>query len=285
MGQTPSQAARDDANKAKDDLDSIVLALENKLEAFELEVLSKRGLDNVNNSEVIGGRSVMRISDIRIATNTGLAENLKAAVGDFFNAAQNSVQGGANGDQKAKRSAVKGAEKLILGGLSAILGVSNGQAKTKKSFIVLFMNNAFVRVDYYVYSYSVSAAKFGVEAGESGCCYLADLSVLETAQLQPQEIDFLLSQALSASIEELPILNKIKFALIESSILGRALIRQEPPLTFEELGEIAKELAKSSNVIDEAFAELEDLSPLPEPVGAGAGADNVLAAAGIPAVP
>ena len=61
------------------------------------------------------------------------------------------------------------------------------------------MNNAFCRIDYYFYTFNVSASKWGSTVNESGACYIADVSVLDTAKMRPNEIDFLLSQALSVT--------------------------------------------------------------------------------------
>ena len=74
----------------------------------------------------------------------------------------------------------------------------------------------------------------------------------------PLEIDFLLSQALRVGPSELDSLNRLKFVLIQSSILGRALSNES--IDFNDLTTIAKELAKSITAIDEAFGDLEDFN-------------------------
>ena len=248
----PISKAKEEKEEAKGDVDKIMEALENKLEAFELEVENIRGLTTKNSKEVVGGRSVMRVSDIRVSTGSGISENITGAISDFFEAATNDLDGD---NARAKKSAVKGAEKLVTGALSALFGKGSGQGSTKKSFVVLFLNNAFVRVDYYVYTYSASGERWGAVADESGACYLADLAVLDITQLKPQEIDFLLSQALRVGPSELEDLNRLKFALIQSSILGRALAKEDQ--TFAELSEIATALAKSTEIIDKAFGSLD----------------------------
>lgn len=273
----PVSKAIEKKDEQKQDVDSILATLENKLEAFELEIEASRGLNNENDKEVVGGRTVMRVSDIRVSTSTDISENIQGAIGDFFQAATNSIDGD---DQTAKKSAVAGAEKLVTGAVRAIFGVGKGEGRTKKSFVVLFLNNAFVRVDYFVYTYNASGEQWGFVANESGACYLADLAVLDITQLKPQEIDFLLSQALRVGPSELDSLNRLKFALIQSSILGRALSNDD--VDFNDLTRIAEDLAKSITAIDEAFGDLEDfnfensnetpdigVSPAPLEVGAG----------------
>jgi hypothetical protein len=242
-------------DEAKRDVDNILETLENKLEAFQFEVQSVRGLGATNDKEVVGGRTVMRVSDIRVSVSADISQNIRGAVSDFFQAAQNSI---GDDDQAAKESAVMGAQKLIEGAVSALFGVGKGEGKTKKSFVVLFMNNAFVRVDYYIYTYNASGEAWGAVANESGACYLADLAVLDIARLEPQEIDFLLSQALRVGPSEFNSLNRLKFALIQSSILGRALSNETT--NFDDLSRIADALANSITKIDEAFGELTDFN-------------------------
>lgn len=245
--------AKNAAADEKESLDTLVAALQNRLDAFELEVQAKRGNEAAENpGEVQGGRSVSRISEIRVSDGAGIDDQITGAIENFFQAATNSIGGDDNG---AKQSAVDGAKNLISAGLNALFGPSAGQSVTKRSFIVLFLNNAFCRIDYYAYSYNVSAKIWGAEANSSGVCYIADLSVLKTDLLTPNEIDYLLSQALSVSNAEFDKLNRLKIALIESAILSRAL--QNESLTFPDLQEIAEELVKSQKAINEAFQSMD----------------------------
>ena len=249
----PISKAKEVKDEEKGEIENILETLENKLETFLLEVEAIRGLQTENSKEVVGGRTVMRVSDIRVSTSSDVSKNITGAISDFFEAATNDLDGD---EQRAKKSAVRGAEKLVTGAITALFGKGSGKGSTKKSFVVLFLNNAFVRVDYYVYTYSASGTKWGAVANESGACYLADLAVLDITQLQPQEIDFLLSQALRIGPSELEDLNRLKFALIQSSILGRQLSKDN--VTFDELAKIANALAESTKIIDEAFGALED---------------------------
>lgn len=251
--------ARQNANEEKDRVDSLIEALENKIRAFELEIEANRGDEAAEDSgEIKGGRSAVRISEVRVSTATGVDNDLTGAIENFFQAATNSLEGD---DDAAKLSAVEGAKNLVSAGLSALFGTSAGQGSTRRSFFVLFLNNAFCRVDIYAYSYNVNAKIWGAESSISGACYIADLSVLKTELLMPSEIDFFLSQALSIQNGELASLNRLKIALVQSAILSRALKKED--LTFNELATIAEELAKSQEKISEAFNEFDDyVSPL-----------------------
>eukprot|EP01083_Nonionella_stella_P061138 159395_1 len=128
------------------------------------------------------------MSQIRVNDGTGVDSQITTAVGDFFEAAQ--------GGDAGKQAAVDGAKNLILAGIDAIFGASKGQGMEKKGFVVLFLNYAFVRVDYLVYSYNASGKSWGEESTTAGACYVCDLAVLDTAtDLKPSEMDYLISQS------------------------------------------------------------------------------------------
>ena len=256
MGNATAKA-REEAQEEKERVNALIQTLENKLDALELEIETKRGLDNDNKLEVAGGRSVLRIKEVRVSDGSGLDKEITEGIENFFRAAQNGLD---DEEDAAKKSAVDGAKNLVSAGLSALFGVSNGQGLTRRSFVVLFLNNSFVRVDYFIYSYSVDAKIWGAEANQSGTCYIADLSVLKLDSLEPEEIDFLLSQALSISNAEFAQLNQLKIALIQSAILSRALKKED--LTFEEVAKIAESLAESQEKISEAFNKFTDYIPL-----------------------
>eukprot|EP00727_Mastigamoeba_balamuthi_P014753 m51a1_g9903 hypothetical protein (391) ;mRNA; r:80684-81942 len=246
-----ASAAKDTEATQKNELDRLVTALQNRLDAFEAEVRLTRGSGEGRTTEVSGGRTIMRVSEVRVASSTDVDKELTAGVDSFFAAAQAAVAGDSQG---AKQAAVEGAKSVLMGGVRTLLGVCNGQSMTKRSFVVLFINNAFVRVDYYLYSYSVSARKWGMEADSAGVCYLADLAVLQTKDLHPEEIDFLTSQALQVGPGDFGALVKAKVNLTQVAVLSRLLQREN--LGFKEIAEICKELAASQAAVAEAFAQL-----------------------------
>eukprot|EP00727_Mastigamoeba_balamuthi_P008648 m51a1_g4405 hypothetical protein (400) ;mRNA; f:425170-426494 len=254
MGMIASKA-KAAAEEKKNELERLVTALQNRLDAFEAEVKLTRGSGEGRTTEVSGGRTIMRVSEVRVASSTDVDKELTAGIDSFFAAAQAAVAGD---DQSAKQAAVEGAKNVLTGGIRTLLGVSNGQSMTKKSFVVLFINNAFVRVDYYIYSYSVSATKWGVEADSSGVCYLADLAVLQMKDLHPEEIDFLTSQALQVAPGDFNTLIKVKVNLTQVAVLSRVLQREN--LSYKEITEICKELAASQAAVAEAFAQLPSRS-------------------------
>lgn len=258
MGNSVAKA-KEESKQEKQQLDTLVKALENQLTAFELEIEAKRGDEAAKDThEVQGGSSVQRVSEIRVSNDDEMDSQICGAVESFFQAATNSIDGDDNG---AKKSAVDGAKSLVTAGLNALFGSSAGQAVTKRSFLVLFLNNSFCRVDYYAYSYNVNANVWGAKDSTSGVCYIADLSVLKTEHLSPNEIDFLLSQALSVGNTEFNKLAELKLALIQNAILSRALGNKS--ITFKELQAIAAEIVVSQKSIHDAFKSFDAyVSPL-----------------------
>ena len=178
----------DDAKKKNN---AVFKALETKLEVMLLEISNTRGdAASVKAKEVAGGRTAMRVSEIRSTTQAGVDQEILDGIGDFL-----SMATGADPAQ----AAVAGVKKTLSAGVNALLGAQNGQSKSKRSFVCLFLGNAFVRIDYYMYSYSVSAKKWGLDKGEGGFVYVADLAVLNHADITPEEASYFISQSFDSS--------------------------------------------------------------------------------------
>lgn len=162
MGSSESKA-RQKASETEQEVDQMMMVLGNKLEAMENGIKAARGTaSEVKDIEVAGGGTIMRVSQIRVATSTAPDQQILDGLNDFFSAAENGVEG-ENGN--AKHAAIKGAQKLLVSGINALMGVENGQSMEQDKFIILFLNNAFVRVDYRIYSYSISG-NISVQFGE-----------------------------------------------------------------------------------------------------------------------
>lgn len=253
MGNATS-AAEVEVEEAQEEITQMLQILENKRDEFLARVKLTRGEGSESSKEIQGGRTVTRTSDIRVATNTGVDSQLSDALNTFFE----TVQGG----DKAKKAAVVGAQKLLSVGLNAIFGARAGSGKEKIGFVVLFVNFAFVRVDYLVYAYTASGAKWGAEANKSGACYVADLAVLPLNSLESQEIDYLLAQSLTitageaGSDKEFVAIQKLKIQLVESKVLSNLL--EKGDLKLEDLADYAEALVRTEAAIREAFDSLED---------------------------
>ena len=232
MGQGQS-AAQELHKKKKDELAQMMKVLDSKREQFLAEIFLKRGKD-ISDKEVSGGRSVVRQSAIRVATQASPSQQIKKAIGSFFEAAQ--------GGNKGKKAIVTGATQLVSGAIDAIFGVSKGAGMEKRGFTVLFLNFAFVRTDYFVYSYCAHGEKWGCQNSVSGSVQVTDMAVLDPATLHPMEIDYLIAQniTIDAGNELKPMENpefealmQIKVMLATSAVLTR--IMQDPKTDFKTL--------------------------------------------------
>jgi hypothetical protein len=250
MGSSVSKAKKLKADKT-DELDQLLKILDSKREQFQEEVILNRGT-NISKSEVNGGRSVVRQSELRVASSTGPDSQIKAAIGSFFDAAQ--------GGNKGRQGVINGATQLVSAGMDALFGVSAGQGMEKRGFIVLFLNFAFVRVDYFVYSYCVTGKAWGAEDSTSGSCQVTDLAVLDPSTLTPMEIDYLIAQNITiddlgeGSDKEFQCLMQIKIMMSTSTILSRIL--KDPKTTFDIL---TKTLDQIKGIMQALAGELAKL--------------------------
>jgi len=244
-----NEASREEAAKKKIEIDTLMADLSSKLSTFETMAISRRG-PSESKTEVDGGRSVMRMSEIRVQTSDGPEKQMKEAIASFIQLAQ--------GGDKAKTAAVEGAEKMLSSGIDALFGVSAGTAMEKQGFVVMFLNYAFVRVDYYVYSYRVSGKRGGAESGTAGFCYFADLAVLKMDEMNSSEIDFLISQSLKATdtTERIKNLTEIKIQMAQSAVLSRIL--SNPNASLKKIAEATTAYVNTSQKIQQSFKALPD---------------------------
>lgn len=233
---------------AEQRLKTMMTELDNKLRTFEAVVVASRGVSE-SEIEIDGGRSVMRVAEMRVATSAKMTDQIKNSIGSFIKLAQ--------GGEEAKQGAVEGVEALLLTGIDALFGVSGGTAMEKQGFCVMFLNYAFVRVDYYMYSYNISAQKYGHETNSSGMCYLSDLAVLKLEELKSSEIDFLISQSIKTSDTEQRVKNltALKIQLAESRVLSR-MLRNATATDLTAILRATKEYMKTQAEIKKIFDQL-----------------------------
>jgi len=128
MGQkisTANKAAQDNADQEKGNIATLMTVLEHKRREFLAEVSLARGDGVGDKTEVQGGRTVNRISEIRISSNSGADPRLQDAIADFFTAAQ--------GGDTPKAAAVEGAKALLETGLDSLFGATAGQGMEKRA--------------------------------------------------------------------------------------------------------------------------------------------------------
>ena len=255
--------AKGESNAASEDLDTLMHVLENKKDEFLLRVKSTRGEGIDKTREIQGGRSVMRLSDIRVCTADGYGaghNKIDGCVADFFKAAQ--------GGDCGKHCAVHGAKHLIKCHLDSLFGCNGGNGMEKSGFVVLFLNFSFVRVDYHVYTYALSGSRWGAHVNKSGSCYVADIAVLDPSRdVRPGEIDYLLGQALylppvckdgnhDARDREYYAIMKMKINLVTSMVLSRLLGKEN--ITMDEIQCATVKLIETQEVINHEFGNLCD---------------------------
>lgn len=240
--------AEEERKKAEQRIQTMLNTLDHKLKTFEAIVVSSRGASQ-SDTEIDGGRSVMRVSEMRVATSAGISDQIKNCIGSFIKLAQ--------GGEDAKEAAVDGAEALLTTGIDALFGVSSGASMEKQGFMVMFLNYAFVRVDYYMFSYNISAMVYGHERNSSGMCYLTDLAVLKLDELKSSEVDFLISQSIKTHdpIQRVKNLTALKIQLAESRVLSR-LLRDADSSNLSSILQATREYMSTQSEIKRIFDRL-----------------------------
>ena len=254
-----ADAELDDAKK-KDD--AVYKALENKLEVMRLEIEATRGsAEAVKKKEVAGGRTAMRVAEIRSSTESGVDQQIMDGIADFLSMATGAAPA---------QAAVAGVKKTLNAGVNALLGAQRGQSKSKRSFVCLFIGNAFVRIDYYMYSYSVSAKKWGVDKGEGGLCYVADLAVLNHKDINPEEASYFISQSFDTSDpNESKIIAEMMFNIALLQRLQQTLAQEGA--NMEDLVETMKQYNEAEAAIGNISAQLPKYQRGGEPGGGEGG--------------
>ncbi len=112
----------------------------------------------------------------------------------------------------------------------------------------------------------------------SGACYVSDVSVLDTATLEPPEIDYLLAQTLflpqkqtsdgtSEGYNAMALMQSMKLMLAASAVLSRKL--KDPKLDLDDIVATADKLGKLQETVKKEFDKLppykaEDNDPTKE---------------------
>ena len=258
--------------------DQLMSIMQNKLDYFLSKIESKRGY--TSNFEVQGGRSIMRQAEIRVKSGDMSADDaLSSALNDFFA----TLCGG-----NSKQRAVEGARRMLTSGLDSLFSCSaeevkqqkvagsidwspqstwgNGSGRERSGFIVVFCNNAFVRVDFMCYVYCARGT-FNKAGSLGASCYVADCSVLDPADISASEMDFLLTQALAQPpapgtgigtkmANDIALISKMKVLMIQSALCGRLL--RQPDITFAKIEEVTKAMSQSLDECAKLFNQLPD---------------------------
>eukprot|EP00904_Undaria_pinnatifida_P008022 jgi/Undpi1/434/HiC_scaffold_1.g00430.m1 len=260
MGQSTSKAKADLA-ESSDELDSLMSMALKQIDLFRVQVKETRGNEALlSKTEVTGGRTLRFKEFIKVTTSNGLDSDIEAAVGDFFTTAGD---GAAGDNQGAKQSAIQGAKKMVIGGLNAFLGATQAGETMAHDFFVIFLNNAFIRVDTHL-KRALKAKALGAEASQSIVGYLCALAVIPMSVLEPDEIDFLLSEALAAEGDEDDFANVQELAVnlkILKTLTGK-LTNEEQSL--DDLKALVTTITELNKHVKESYARLKDAPVNPE---------------------
>jgi len=113
-----------------------------------------------------------------------------------------------NEEKAAQHSAIAGTKRLIVSGISALVGTSKGSSNEIQDFFVMYVNGGFCRIDYCVYSYSIDAKSFGFQRTQSIMVTYAEAAILGHSDLTVDEHRFLMNQCVNrATADEVLAMN------------------------------------------------------------------------------
>ena len=260
----PKQNAEKDEENQMKKVEALVKLLETKLEVYENKIQLLRGQSGAkNDSEVAGGRTVQQIKQIRAVSEEGIDKQIVAGINDFFTSASAAVD---NKDQgkAAKHAAIHGAKNLLIGVLTGLLGAAAGTELETSAFCVLFLNNAFVRIDYFFYYFNVTGTAFGYTSARHGFCSFLELRVLEMKDLKMDEINFFLTQSLAENEQDLRTLQAFRFEMARLYTFCKQL---DEKMDLEQLIKLQEQMQKSWEASGSLYASLTDFTPPPRASG------------------
>lgn len=265
-----SQSSNEEVQQEETEANLDMEKMSNKVTLMKIELEKTRGITK-SETEITGGRTVMRYEKIFVSRATGVKPDISGAIDDFFGAIDSGIddKGGA-----AAHSAVGGAKKLVNAAVKQCTENHSSETSETKSFEVVFVNNAFARIDYYLWQqYIVGSGKgFSIDAltESSKVCRIlvCDIAVIPTRMLNPEEITFLLSQALhipnasfkhllemSAGLAQVTMLNAV-IKSIEDKLLESGIT---DPSELDCVVDFMGKIADANRKISEAFAKVGEV--------------------------
>ena len=259
----PKQKAEQDEENQMKKVEALVKLLEAKLEVFENKIQLLRGQSGEkNDSQVAGGRTVQQIKQLRAVSEEGIDKQVLAGVNEFFTSASAAVDNNDEG-KTAKHAAIHGAKNMLIGVLNGLLGAAAGTSSETSSFCVLFLNNAFVRIDYFFYYFNVTGTAYGYTAARHGFCSFLELRVLEMKNLKLDEINFFLTQSFAENEQDLRTLQAFRFELARLYTFSKLLDAANEKMDLEQLNKLKEQIQKSWEASSSLYANLTDYVPLP----------------------
>ena len=229
------ESARVKTDTMREELEQIERTLRAKLEMAQSKLLLMR-LHPAGTRDIgAAGRVASRMVMMQATASTEANKEIMNGINTFVSA----LEGGGKDPDPAKSkngtaAVVKGLGQLLSGVLNGLLGAQEGTSSEISNFTVLFVNMAFVRIDYYCYYYRCSAQSTLYSAMEGGFCSLSEVSIIPVASLTDEQITFFLAQSLlvSDASDEMYVIQVLKLLLMELAVLSRQL---KKPLALEDI--------------------------------------------------
>ena len=240
-------SATADKEKIHKELETIIKVMETKLQTAENNLLQMRlqaqdaaGAQAFSKDIGTGGEVASRVKQMRVVAGSSISKEITEGMNDFFEAAF--------GLDNSNNGVVNGAKNLLNGAIAGVLGASNGASEEVTSFVCLFVNFTFVRIDYYCYYYSCKAKSGLAEFAKGGFCSLCEVSVIPSESLNIEEANYFMAQSMgpsnaSKSDEDVERITEMKMELIESALISRKL--KDENISFDEISKLNDFLRKS----------------------------------------
>eukprot|EP00122_Pirum_gemmata_P000918 Pgem_evm1s823 len=277
MGNKASTNVQDE----KKTVDLRMRELKLRQEAMVNTIMEARGSpqDSINNNskEIVGGRSIMQYKQLYYSDSQKVSDQIEGAINDFFAAADSGIDGG---NKDAQHAAVSGCAKLVESALATIVGNKESETCEEQSYVVLWLNNSFCRVDYYLYQQHICASGTGEGLASfipekiqtTARIIVCDISVLDPDQIKPAEMNFLFSNALHihpADFHKLLQISSSYTGLLMIENLMNDLRQQSNKLSLEDTEKYTKlcdVASEQATKVNELIRNLDANAPAPKTV-------------------
>lgn len=168
----------EDMGKAEADLAQLSVILSAKQEEYRMRLKTPDATDRTIPIDTI----ISLKTDKSVNVSSAPSEHMNSVVEDLF---------GGN-----FLSAMKG---VILGALDTVIGNTAAGEKEKSGMTVILLHSAVVRVDYYMYSYTMHSSGI-TEQVKNGMCFVVSLSTVKIAKVNSEAIALLSGMTAETSL-------------------------------------------------------------------------------------
>lgn len=246
---------KSDEAQVKERLNLLLALATSKLKEYKHEV-NKGFVDPavVEKMQIPGIRAIKFIEQYHVASsskfNEQVQDHLKRATNAFFNL----------GSGKNKESIKNGLIAIMNAGMASFIGSTSAGQKEKKFYIVIPENNAFVRVDIFLWKYKTVDKSLSSNT-DTAVAYLLCKSVVDHKKLKLDELIYLVTDTL-AKRQSVPQEIEVKefTRADESEALTNKLINGDigyPPNTIILKDGITRseDMEKSFNIVKGSFSD------------------------------